>query len=246
MMKADTRIAETNHEAGSLNTTRWSLILRAREATPAATRALNELCSIYWYPVYCYIRRRGYQPAAAEDLVQGFFVDLLERDLFGQANRDRGKFRGLLISRLKYFLADEHKHTGAQKRGGHATFASLDIAHAEEMYARELIDERTPEALFDHRWAVTVLNRALSALAADWSAEKRPILDALMPHLLKPLDAARNLQVAEKLGLSESNVKVTLHRLRARYREALRQQIAETVSTEVEIEEELAALRRAI
>jgi RNA polymerase sigma-70 factor (ECF subfamily) len=241
-------IGHPQHGRGSFATTRWSLIAVAGVGRAAeAVRALNELCQTYWYPLYCYVRRRGYAPADAEDLVQGFFAQLLEKDLFGQADRDKGRLRGFLLSSLQFYLADERKYAAAEKRGGQASFVPIDTTDAEARYAGEPADNASPDRLFERRWAVLILQRAVAALGEVWRKEgKGDLYTALSPHLLNPLDGPATAGIAQRFGMSENNVKVSLHRLRERYRAELRREIAETVTSESDLDAEIAALRAAL
>ena len=241
-------IDHPQHGRGSFATTRWSLIALAGVGqSPDAVRALNELCQTYWYPLYCYIRRRGSAPADAEDLVQGFFAQLLEKDLFGQADPHKGRLRGFLLSSLRYYLSDERKSASTEKRGGQIKFLPIDTTDAEARYAGEPADNASPDRLFERRWAALILQRAVATLGEMWSKEgKGDLYAALSPHLFNQLDGSTTTNIALRFGMSESNVKVSLHRLRERYRAELRREIAETVTSESELEAEIAALRAAL
>ena len=235
----------TPHGDGSFATTRWSLVRRAAGA--GAERALDELCGIYWYPLYCYARRRGSQADDAQDLVQGFFQKLLANSLFARADQTKGKLRGFLLTAFQGYISDVRKHSHAAKRGGGREMIPLDTTDAEARYAGEPTDLESPDKLYARRWALTVLRRAVDALQAVWMQEgKGQLFAALNPYLLAPLDGESRRRVAEALGMSEDNVKVSLSRLRDRYRKALWDEIAETVTSEAEVEEEMAALRAAV
>lgn len=237
-----------NHADGSFLTTRWSLVVAAGGSTGGpAHRALDELCRMYWYPLYCYVRRRGHSPADAEDLIQGFFVHLFDRDLFAIADRSKGKLRGFLLSSLQFVLADERKRAGALKRGGDVEFVPLDMEDAEAKFSVEPVATATAESSLDRAWGMQVLQRAAKTLGDSWRADgKGELFDELSRYLLTPLDAAAIQGIAARFQLGESNIKVSLHRLRERYREAIRQEVAETVSSEEEIDAEIAALREAV
>ena len=235
------------HADGDFVTTRWSLVLRAGGENTEGRRALDELCRIYWYPLYCYVRRRGFQHADAENFVQDFFLRLFEKDLFGQADREKGMLRSFLLKRLQFDLVDAHRRATAEKRGGRAEFVPLDTTGAEERYCGEPVDTDTPEKHFERRWALTVLQRTAAALGEGWKRSGKSELFAILsPYLFTPLDASGTQRLAAERGMTESNVKVSLHRLRDSYRTLLRSEIAETVASESEIDAELAALRAAV
>ena len=239
--------AGQEHADGSFLTTRWSLVIRAGGGHTEGRRALDELCRIYWYPLYCYARRRGLPRADAEDAVQGFFLRLLEKDLFGKADRDKGRLRAFLLSSLQDYLVDEHRRATAAKRGGHAEFVPLDTTGAEDRYCREPVENETPEKHFERRWALTVLQRTATALGEGWKKNgKSELFATLSPYLFTPLDASGTQRLATERGMTVTNIKVSLHRLRDSYHTLLRSEIAETVATESEIDAELAALRTAV
>ena len=156
---------------GCFTTTHWSVVLAAGSGdSPQAATALEQLCRTYWYPLYAYIRRRGYLPEDAQDLTQEFFARLLQKNYPAQANRAKGKFRSFLLLTLNHFLADEHKRATTRKRGGGQIFISLDDPAPEDRYRLEVPDDLTPEKLFERRWAKTVLNQALARLRAEFVA----------------------------------------------------------------------------
>ncbi len=236
------------HADGSFLTTRWSLVCAAGgDVTLVARRALDDLCRMYWYPLYCYVRRRGHAPADTEDLVQGFFVHLFDRELFAAADRSKGKLRGFLLSSLQYFLADERKRAAAQKRGGEVEFVPLEMDGAEERFAKEPAVEASAESSLDRAWGMEVLKRAAKSIGESWRGEgKGALFEELGKYLLTPMVAAATQDIAARFGMSESNVKVSLNRLRERYRDAIRAEVAETVSSDAEIDAEIAALREAV
>ena len=246
-MTPPTPPAEQQHGDGSFATTRWSLISGVRALTPEAARAIDELCRIYWYPLYCYIRRRGYGPDDAQDLVQGYFEELLEKNLFSKADRTKGKLRAFLLSTLKHYLADEVKRAQAAKRGGGIEFVPIDTTDAEARYFQEPVDLESPDRLYDRRWALLILEKAVAALGDKWRLMgKGEIFAAMTPYLREPLTAVDSERIGSELAISKSNVEVSLHRLRTGFRESLRAEIAQTVNSEAEIKEELAALRAAV
>lgn len=229
-------------------TTRWSLVAAAG-AAPASNAALAELCESYWYPLYAYVRRRGYTPDDARDLIQSFFLRLLENDDLQAADQRRGKFRSFLLGALNHFLANEWRRESAQKRGGGRPVLSLNFEAGESRYTRECIepaDEITPESLFERRWAMALMDRALSALRQEFSqAGKLPLHDALTGVLGGETDLSYE-QIAAKLDMTEGAVKIAAHRLRSRCRELLREEIAQTLADGENVDDELKALFKAV
>jgi RNA polymerase sigma-70 factor (ECF subfamily) len=236
---------ERNPSSGGFAATRWTLVLSAarKSETPRATAALAELCGIYWYPLYAYVRRRNVDVHEAEDLTQEFFARLLEKKYLADVDRRKGKFRAFLLAALKHFLANEWRRAHAEKRGGTKVIVSLDAGTAESRYRQEPSHNLTPERLFERQWALTVLDRVLAALQTDWTAQgKQAIFDRLKPFLASK-QSAGYAQVAAELGMTEGAVKTAVHRLRRRYRELLREEIGQTVASAEEIEGEIRYLR---
>ena len=229
-------------------TTCWSLVLTAGgDASVEARNALAALCEAYWYPLYAYVRRQGYGADEAQDLTQAFFAYLLETHQVHNARRERGRFRSFLLAALKHFLLNDWQRRNRLKRGGGQTLRSLDVEIAEGRYRRELTDHRTPEILFDKGWACDVLDRVLARLQAEWAGAGKSIeFDRLKPCLAGESPEGGYSQIGRQLGMSEGAVKVTVHRLRRRYRYLLRNEIAETVLSEDEIEGEIQYLLRAL
>jgi RNA polymerase sigma-70 factor (ECF subfamily) len=225
-------------------TTRWSLVLAAgQKAAPEAHDALADLCSLYWYPLYAYIRRRGHGADEAEDLTQGFFARLLEKDGLAAATPARGRFRSFLLAACQNFLANEREWANALKRGG-GRVVSLDLSDADGRYRREPHHEETPERLFERRWALTLMARVLARLRGDYEAAgKGRLFDALKGQLTAD-GTAPYAALAVELRMTEAAVKTAVHRLRRRYGELLREEIGETVATEAEIDSEIQALLR--
>ena len=222
-------------------TTHWSVVLATADQDPSqAAAALEQLCRTYWYPLYAYVRHRGYSPEDAQDLTQEYFARLLKRNYPAQADRAKGKFRSFLLLTLNHFLSDEHERATTRKRGGGQPTVSLDGLNSEDRYRLEIADELSPEKLFERRWAQTVLDQALARLraefVADGKAEHYEILKAFEPGEQKAISYA---EAAVRLGVSESAVKSLVHRLRQRHRELVREEIARTVSTAAEVDEEL-------
>lgn len=232
------------------HTTRWSQVVAAgNRAAPDAQAALAALCETYWPAVYAFVRRQGHDADAAGDLTQAFFCRVLEKNTFGQADRSRGRFRSFLLSAVRFFLANQHDRAAAQKRGGDRRQLSLDFDRAESRLSLEPAHGDTPERLFDRQWAMTVLERALARLREEHGAGKKlALFERLKSSITAGDDAAAHAETAAALGISEGAVKVAAHRLRKRYRELLRSQIADTVADASEIDDEIrdlfAALRR--
>jgi RNA polymerase sigma-70 factor (ECF subfamily) len=223
--------------------TRWSLVAAAKD--PAAPQALADLCELYWYPVYAYVRRCGHSADDAGDLTQAFFARLIERAGIAGAEQDKGKFRSYLLAACRHFLSNEHDRNTARKRGGGGTIATLDLADAEVRYAAEPADERTPERLFERRWALTLLNDVLSRLHAEYVAANQGALFECLKSTLTD-EAGPLVRLAAQLGMSEGAIKVAAHRLRRRYRERLRAAIAETVLAPEEVDAEIRDLFTAL
>lgn len=227
--------------------THWSLVLRAGDAERSrAGAALAELCAIYWYPLYTFIRRSGHSPHDAEDLTQGFLSDLIERSAFGGVDPVKGRFRSFLIASLKNFLSHERERARALKRGGGVPLVALDAMAAEERYAAEPAHALSPDLLFDRRWALTVLERALERVRADYEARGAGRTFALLSPLLTGGGTAPYAELGAELGMSEGAVKVAAHRLRQQYREALRNEVAETVAGPDQVNDELQHLITAL
>jgi RNA polymerase sigma-70 factor (ECF subfamily) len=221
--------------------TRWSVVLAAHGPDDGrAARALDELCRAYWFPLYVYVRRRGVSPEDAEDLTQGYFAALIERGFLTQANRERGKLRSFLLTTLKHYLADEWTKAGALKRGGRRAVIPLDSADAESRYAMEPADEASPDRLFDQRWALTLLDNVLAALRADYAdAGRERLFDGLKAFLAWNSADSAYREAAAELGMKENAVRVAVFRLRRRYGDLLREQVADTVTSPGEVPGEL-------
>jgi RNA polymerase sigma factor (sigma-70 family) len=223
------------------NTTHWSVVLAAGDTASArAAEALEKLCRAYWYPLYTYVRRRGYQPEDAEDLTQDFFARLLARRDLELVRRERGRFRSYLLVSLNHFLTNEWKRERRAKRGGGRALIPLHELMAEENYAREPATTETPDKLFERRWARTLLERVLDRLGAEGVASGRGRQFACLRGFLSDQPAPRSqAELAVELNTSEGAVKQAVHRLRRRYRELLREEIANTVATAGDVEDEL-------
>ncbi|HMJ89949.1 MAG TPA: sigma-70 family RNA polymerase sigma factor [Candidatus Acidoferrum sp.] len=222
-------------------TTHWSVVqLAGRQDTPRAQRALSTLCAAYWYPLYAYVRRHGHSPHDAQDLTQGFFAALLESNSLANLNPSRGRFRAWLLASLKHFLANEWDRARAAKRGGGQITISLDETDAEERYKLEPFDELSADKIFERRWALTLLDTVVNTLREEYQRDgKGPLFDKLKPCLAGSRESQPYADLAPELGMTEGAVKVAVHRFRQRYRELLRREIAHTVSSPAEVDEEL-------
>jgi RNA polymerase sigma factor (sigma-70 family) len=225
--------------------THWTVILEARDGPGTQGQdALARLCTAYWYPLYAFIRRRGASPQDAEDLTQGFLCHFLERDALARVQPAAGKFRSFLLGCLKKYLSKERERAQAQKRGGACQWVPLDGEEAELRYARELADTATPEALFERRWAISVLEQTMAAMRQEYSTpEKRSLFEDLQRFLFAGREEASRSEVAAKRGVTTGAIDVAIHRLRQRFGALLREQVVRTVSSEAEVDEEIRYLR---
>jgi RNA polymerase sigma-70 factor (ECF subfamily) len=214
---------------------------------PQAQTALEELCRTYWYPIYAYIRREGYSPHDAQDLTQEFFARLLEAGDLTTVGQEKGKFRSFLLAALNHFLSHEREHAQAAKRGGRATFMSFDDGAAEARYAIELATELTPERAFERRWAATLLEQAFARVRREFvAAGKAQLFEHLQSFLAADTEAGEYEAVAGKVQMRPGAVAVAVHRLRQRYRAAVRAEIAHTVASPDQIEDEMHSLFAAL
>lgn len=227
--------------AGVFATTHWSVVLAAGDpASSQATKALDMLCRSYWYSIYVFVRRQGHNPQDAEDLTQAFFAQLLRKDFLRGVGPEKGRFRSFLLACLKHFLRDEWKKACAAKRGGQGTQTLLDLGAAEERYQLEAPSDASPESLYERRWALDLLDRVLARQRQEAVALGRDTLfDELQSCLLGERPTETYGQLGTRLGMSETAVKVAVHRLRQRYRELLREEIAHTVTHPEDVDEEL-------
>ena len=201
---------------------------------------MANLCERYWYPLYAFIRRQGYAPDQARDLTQEFFVRLLEKNYVEQADQRRGKFRAFLLTAVKHFLLNEVDRASAKKRGGEYAFLPIEQEGAERTYQLEPAHDATPEKIFERNWAVTLLETVTDRLQREFiQAGKARQFESLKPMLTGESESIRYGEIAEELGLSEGAVKVAIHRLRRRFRELLRQEVAETVADPSLVDEEI-------
>jgi RNA polymerase sigma-70 factor (ECF subfamily) len=227
--------------ARQFTTTHWSVVLAAGEAeSPVAHAALGQLCQVYWYPLYAYIRRKGYDATDAEDLTQQFFERFIEKHFLRSVHREKGRFRSFLLASLEHFLAKEWTRAHRLKRGGGQTILSWDGCAPEERYKLEPFDNWTAERIYERRWALTVLEQAMAALASEYAAAgKQRLFEALGPFVSGDDADVAYPEVAAKLQMSEGAVRVAAHRLRQRYGESVREEIAKIVQRPEDIEEEL-------
>ncbi len=232
-------------------TTHWSLVGAAKPDEASQTRAreaLEELCRAYWYPLYAFVRSRGYSAVEAQDLTQAFFARIIETGGFASVDRERGRFRSYLLGAMKHFLANEWHRAQTQKRGGQVRFVEWDALDPEARYTGASEHSDNPELLFDREWALDTIAGALQALRDEMvKAGKSEHFDALKGSLTGEDESPRK-EIAARLDMSEGAVKVAVHRLRQRYRKLLRAAIAETVSNEADLDDEMrylvAVLRR--
>jgi len=248
--------AQVNPNDGSgddvvrFRTTRWSaVLLSAQSHAPGSRTALADLCKLYWYPLYAFVRRRGYSPEDAQDLTQGFFLSLFDRKALRQVTPSKGRFRSFLLASMKNYLSNEFDRRNSVKRGGHIKFVRLDLETCEDRYQSEPHEELTAEKIFDARWALTLLDDALRLLREEYVLHgKFATMETLEP-FLDP-GSSRKLpsheEIAEMLHVNPGGVKVLIHRLRKRYSELLRAEVARTVTSPEAIDEEIHALCEAL
>jgi RNA polymerase sigma factor (sigma-70 family) len=226
--------------------TRWSVVLSAGDPqAPHAATALESLCRAYWYPLYAYVRRRGYSPADAEDHTQEFFARLLAHNWVARADPHKGRFRSFLLMAMSRFLANEWDKAQTLKRGAQVQLIPLRLDTAEERYAQEPADRSTPEQAFEKQWALALLDEVMQQLRLDYEQEGKAVLfAALKPCLIGSRETQPYATLAAELGMTEGAVKAAVSRLRERYRQRLRDAVAQTVASPVEAEAELRHLAR--
>ena len=235
------------HGRGRFRTTRWSVVLAARGSDqPQARDAMATLCGVYWYPLYAFVRSRGSPPEEAEDLTQAFFAHLLEKDALRQVDPSKGRFRSFLLASFRNFLTDEWTRQRAGKRGGGVAPLSLDAEAAEDRYALEPAHDLTPERIFERQWALSVIEQALASLQERYSRSGKQDHFQTLKVFLSEKRPVPHADVARRLGLSELAVKVAVHRFRKRFRDALREEISQTVATEQDVDTELRSLQAAL
>jgi RNA polymerase sigma-70 factor (ECF subfamily) len=226
--------------------TRWSMVVAAAsDDSTSARRALQHLCSLYWYPLYAYVRREGHSADDAQDLTQEFFARLIEKNWLESVDPAKGKFRSFLLAAMRHFLCNEWDRSHCWKRGGGETPISLDAASAESRYALEPADQATAEKIFERRWALTLLEEVLGRLRREFAAVgKASLFEALEVALIG--EKIAYAEIAARLQLKEGAVRVAVHRLRQRYRDLVRAEIAETVADESQVHAELRHLFAAL
>jgi DNA-directed RNA polymerase specialized sigma24 family protein len=237
-------------KTGRFCTTRWSaVLLSAQSQAPGSQEALADLCRIYWYPIYAFVRRQGFSPEDAQDLTQGFFLHLLDHKALRMVSPLKGKFRSFLIASLQNYLADEADSAHCLKRGGNLEFVPLNMGLFEEHYRLAPLDLLTAERVFDARWAMTLLDVAMGRLHEECVAQgKISIFEALKP-FLDPINSEAELsyqQMANSLEVSVGSIKTLIHRLRRRYASLLREEVARTVCHAGEVDEEIHSLCEAL
>lgn len=229
-------------------TTHWSVVVQAGEShSTQSASALEKLCRTYWFPLYAFIRCRGRSEADAKDLTQQFFARLLERNDFHAVDARKGKFRTFLLTSLTHFLSNQRDYTQAAKRGGGKAIIALDAITEEQWQRLEPATDLTPDKLFDQRWAMTLLEQAVSQLWEEMAAvSKVEQFEQLKTFLTNEPQEGEYAVVAERLGSTSQSVAVAVHRMRQRYRELVRAEVAHTVSSPLEIEEEMRHLYAAL
>ena len=223
------------------HTTSWSLILAAAsDPTIHARRALATLCQTYWNPVYAFIRRHGHDPDKAQDLTQEFFACLIEKNYLGDANRQRGRFRSFLLTCVKHFLANEWDKAKALKRGGGQISVSIDVVEAERWYAPAIVEDATPESLFERRWALSLLERVMFRLREEYAdGGRKEQFNTLVEFLHQDSDDSGYREAAQRVGMSAGALRMAALRMRKKYRELLRAEIGETVTSPTDVDDEI-------
>lgn len=225
----------------NVTTTQWSQVLAARDGNDSeARRALESLCQTYWQPLYAYIRRQGSDPEEARDLTQAYFAEFLDKDFLSHVDPEKGRFRAFLLASLRNFLSKQRDTERTLKRGGNVTTLSIDVEAAEGSYALQAVNTMTPEDLFEHRWAMTVLDRAIDRLRQTYfSAGNEKVFEALRPYLTSPEPDLPYKEVGARLDMSEGSVKTAIHRMRKRFGDCLRSELGNTVDNQTEIDSEV-------
>jgi RNA polymerase sigma-70 factor (ECF subfamily) len=241
MSASEQSLSQTSTADGWFKTTHWSVVLNAgRGDSPQASAALAKLCQTYWYPVYTFVRRLGHSPEDSKDLTQEFFFRLVEKNYLKSLDRETGKFRSFLLVVLKRFLANEWDRANRQKRGGGRQIISLDEMDTELRYLAEPVDDCTPEKVFERRWARTLLEQVVNRLQGEMSeAGKEGLFRELKDFLGGDGGGGSYSEVAARCQMNEGALRVAVHRMRRRYREILREEIASTVASPEQIEDEL-------
>ena len=232
--------AHAQQGAAAFTTTHWSVVLEAQGESPAAQEALEKLCRTYWRPIFAFLRRQGIPPEEAEDITQGFFAELLERRSLSAVRKEKGRLRSFLLGGLKYFLANEERRAMAVKRGKGQRPIPLEELRAGERIETDPADPMTPDQIYERRWALTVLERVLSRLKHEYlAADNAALFDSLKQLLPDEPGSPSQAEIAARLGMSENAVRQAFYRFRQRYQSLLREEIAYTVATPGDIEDEL-------
>ena len=229
-----------HHGPAAFTTTHWSVVLEAQGESPAAHEALEKLCRTYWRPIYAFLRRQGVSPEEAEDITQGFFAQLLERRKFSAVRKEKGRLRSFLLGALKYFLADEQRRAMAIKRGKGQRLISLEELRADERIDMEPSDPMTAEMIYERRWALTVLEQVLGRLKDEYrTAGNAALFDSLKQLLPDEPGSPSQAEIATQLGMTENAIRQAFYRFRQHYQSLLREEIANTVATPGDNEDEL-------
>ncbi len=232
--------ASERHGGAAFVTTHWSMVLEAQGESPAAQEALEKLCRTYWRPIFAFLRRQGFAPSEAEDITQGFFAELLERRSLSAVRKEKGRLRSFLLGGVKYFLANEERRAMAIKRGKGQRLIPLDEFRGDDRMEIDPADPLTAEMIYERRWALTVLERVLSRLKDEYcAAGNAGLFDSLKELLPDEPGSPSQAEIATRLGLTENAVRQAFYRFRQRYQSLLREEIANTVATPGDIEDEL-------
>ena len=217
------------------------MVLAAGEnPSPGSSAALERLCRTYWQPLYAYARRLGHRPEEAQDLVQAFFARLLEKRFLETADPQRGKFRSYLLSAFKHFVANEWRRENTIKRGGRAVITSIELEQAEDAYRREPADSLTPQDVYEKRWVLSLLENVFAQIRREYAGqEKQRLFDSIKGQLTGDAAGCTYQEMADRLGMTEGAIKVAVHRLRKRFKEALVAEVADTVASPEQVEEEI-------
>jgi DNA-directed RNA polymerase specialized sigma24 family protein len=229
--------------ANRFHTTRWSVVLLSAESQASGcAEAFAELCRLYWYPLYAFIRHRGYSPEDAQDLAQGFFLHLVERKTLSRVDRSKGKFRSFLLASLQNYLSHEAERANCLKRGGKAEILCLDLEFAEARFGMEPVEALTPEKIFDARWAMALLGEARNRLSREYMAQGKETTFEALKAFVDPIncnDLPSYEDVADRLKISLGSLKMLIHRLRKQYTAFVREEIGRTVSDSADVDAEM-------
>jgi RNA polymerase sigma factor (sigma-70 family) len=240
LISTTTTGANANFGRAGFTTTHWSVVLDAQGESPAAQEALEKLCRTYWRPIFAFLRRQGLRPDEAEDITQGFFAELLKRKSLEAVRKEKGRLRSFLLGGLKYFLANEGRRAMAIKRGKGQRLIPLDELNADDRIEIEAADPMTAEMIYERRWALTVLERVLSRLKDEYlAAGNIALFDSLKELLPDEPGSLSQAEIAARLGMTENAIRQAFYRFRQRYQAILREEIANTVATPGDIEDEL-------